>query len=197
MERDDLLRVRERVRGIVATDPDFLPGFTPVRAELRFGPEREGQEPPEAGPVDLGGFLLKGSIDRVDEGEAGLAVIDYKSGRAPKKADFAADRVLQVPLYAAVAERVLGRPVVAGLYRSLKDAGARGFYIADAVAGSCGLTGTDAVPGRDEVAAIVSAALELAREAADGIRAGAIPARPASPGACEYCAAAAFCDREV
>lgn len=195
-EQDDLLRVHSRVRALIEADQDFLPGFAPRSTELRFGAAREGQEPPPAGPVDLGGFLLRGSIDRVDDGEAGLAVIDYKSGEVPKRADFGPDRVLQVPLYAAVVAAVLGRPVVAGLYRSLKDASARGFYLGGAV-GGCGLTSTDAVEGQHAVDGIVEAAIALAREAADGIRAGAIPVLPASPGACRYCPAAAFCDREV
>jgi RecB family exonuclease len=195
-EQDDLVRLHARVRDLVRADQYFLPGFAPVHAELRFGAARDGQEPPPAGPVDLGGFLLRGSIDRVDEGEAGLAVIDYKTGEAPKRADFGPDRVLQVPLYAAVVARVLDRPVVAGLYRSLKDGTARGFYRADALDG-CGLTSTDAVKGPEAAEAIVEAAVTIAREAADGIRAGAIPVRPASPGACDHCPAAAFCDREA
>ncbi|MDO8915055.1 MAG: PD-(D/E)XK nuclease family protein [Coriobacteriia bacterium] len=195
-EHDDLLRVHARVRALVAADIDFLPGFAPAHAELRFGTAREGQEPPPTGRVDLGGFLLRGSIDRVDEGETGLVVIDYKSGAVPKRADFRPERVLQVPLYAAVAARALGRPVLAGLYRSLKDASARGFYLKDAI-GGCGLTSTDAVESPEAVAAIVEAAIVTAREAASGIRAGAIPARPASPGACTYCPAAPFCGREV
>jgi hypothetical protein len=86
--------------------------------------------------------------------------------------------------------------VVAGLYRSLKDASARGFYLKDAVSG-CGLTGTDAVGGAGDIDAIVEAAVAIACEAADGIRAGAIPIRPASCTACEYCPAAAFCSREA
>lgn len=195
-EQDDLLRVRARVRDLVTADVDFLPGFAPAYAELRFGAAREGQQPPAAGPVDLGGFLLRGSIDRVDEGEAGIVVIDYKSGEVPKRTDFGPGRVLQVPLYAAAAARALGRPVVAGLYRSLRDASARGFYLKDAIRGR-GLTSTDAVEEPQTVEAIVETAVGFARQAADGIRAGAIPVRPTSPGACRYCPAAAFCDREA
>jgi hypothetical protein len=55
------------------------------------------------------------------------------------------------------------------------------------------LTSTDAVADAAEVTAIIEATLVLARDAADGIRAGAIPLRPASAKACEYCTAAGLC----
>jgi RecB family exonuclease len=131
----------------------------------------------------------------VDIGEAGLAVLDYKSGSStPKRADFDAQRVLQVPLYAAVASKLLGRPVVAGLYRSLKTGASRGFFLRDAV-DPVGLVSTDGLAEPGQVEALIAAAVASARGAADGIRAGLIEAAPASSDACEYCAAACVCRR--
>lgn len=196
LERDQLARTRTEVLGLIATEPDFLVGFEPAHAELRFGTPRPGGSDPEAahpGPVDLGGFLLRGSIDRVDEGEAGIVVVDYKSGSSvPKRADFDKDLVLQVPIYAAAARVLLGRPVVGGLYRSIRTGEARGFYLADAVPAT-GLTGTDLVAEAEGVAEILETALTVARRAADGIRAGRIAAEPATPHACDFCPAGTLC----
>ncbi|HEX9093837.1 MAG TPA: PD-(D/E)XK nuclease family protein [Coriobacteriia bacterium] len=194
-EEDELSQTRDRVRALVASDAHFLPGMAPAHAELRFGGAHhpgDGAEPAPA--VDLGGLRLRGSIDRIDAGDAGLAVIDYKTGTAPKLADFGPQGILQVPLYAAVASKLLGRPVVAGLYRSLKRGDARGFYRRDVLEAN-GLTSTDAVDDANAVDEIVGAALVTARAAADGIRAGRIDAEPSRGGACEYCAAAPVCER--
>ncbi len=192
-EQDELLGLRRRVLDLVAADQRFLTGFAPARVELRFGTLRpEHPDPAAVAAVDLGGFCLGGSIDRIDRGDAGLVVIDYKSGEVPTGASLIAERHLQVGLYSAVATRLFETPVVAGLYRSLKSGESRGFWIGEAV-DPWGLTSTDAVPDSGSVQEIVEATVMLAREAADGIRAGAIPARPASPKACDYCPAAGFC----
>lgn len=192
-EQDDLARTRRRVLDLVAGDETFLVGLAPERVELRFGtPDPAHPDPSSAGAVDLGGFLLRGSIDRLDKGDAGLAVIDYKSGEVPKGADLVPERHLQVGLYAAVARQVMGQPVVAGLYRSLKSGAARGFWVKGEVAED-GLTSTDAVPDAGAVAQIIDESVRLARDAADGIRAGAITAMPASAKACDYCPAGGFC----
>jgi ATP-dependent helicase/nuclease subunit B len=206
-EEGEVTQVRAWVLDLVARDQHFLPGFVPVRSELRFGALRGPTDlqadgavgdsaAPRPGPVDLGGFLLKGVIDRVDEGSAGLVITDYKTGAASPRARFGPDRVLQVPLYAAAAQAMLGRPVVAGLYRSLRSGSARGFWRGDVV-DSPGLTSNDRVEDTDSVAGIIDEAVETARAAVAGIRAGAIPAAPTSVGACKYCAAASFCGRGV
>jgi ATP-dependent helicase/nuclease subunit B len=210
IEEDGVVRARAWVRDLVVRDQHFLPAFTPRFAEARFGRETAAAggvaadtadpggavAPAGLGPVDLGGFLLKGSIDRIDEGPNGLVVIDYKTGGVPKKADLERDRVLQVPLYVAAAQALTGMPVVAGLYRGLRDGTARGFWLADVV-DSPGLTSTDKVEHAEEITAIVTAATSIAREAAAGIRAGAIEVAPCGETACTFCAAALVCGREV
>jgi ATP-dependent helicase/DNAse subunit B len=194
-EEDDVLRTRGWVRDLVESDQHFLPGFTPAHSEFRFGPAGPATGTgPEVPALDLGGFRLKGIVDRIDEGESGLVVIDYKTGHTPTLARFGAEKVLQVPLYAAAVQTLLARPVVAGLYRGLRSGKARGFWRADVVE-SPGLTSTDKVGGPDEVASIIESAVGTARDAVAGIRAGAIPVAPASDEACAYCAASPFCGR--
>ena len=78
-----------------------------------------------AGPVKI-----RGKIDRVDrvsfEGRQGLMVIDYKTGLAPTKADIEAGRSLQLPLYAAAVEQILGQESLGGAFHRIGDT--RGKY---------------------------------------------------------------------
>jgi RecB family exonuclease len=194
-EEDHVIHTRESVKALITRDQEFLPGFAPAAAELRFGTAPSGIGSPEgSGPVDLGGLRLRGSIDRVDVGDGGLVVIDYKSGTAPKRADLVDDRALQIPLYAAVASRLLGQPPVAGLYRSLKSGESRGFFVKGLVDPG-GLTATDGLEDQEAADELIATVVGIAREAADGIQAGAIPVSPVSAKACEYCAAAPVCGR--
>lgn len=197
-ESDDLATMKRRVEELVTADATFLEGYEPLLIESRFGlpgspeaPDAAGG-PNDPGPVDFGGFALRGSIDRVDAGPEGIVVIDYKSGSVPTGAKLLEERHLQVGLYAAVAERVTGRPVVAGLYRSIRDGAARGFWLKGVVPRE-GLTSTDSVEDPADVARAIADAVTAAREAVAGIRAGDIPAQPATDGACGHCAAAAIC----
>ncbi len=97
--------------------------------ELGFGlpaPAREEQRDPHsrAEPVTLatpaGALRLRGKIDRVDRvrfGDAdGSLVVDYKTGGLPPAKDVAAGRNLQLPLYAAAVEAMLGEPSLGGAF---------------------------------------------------------------------------------
>jgi RecB family exonuclease len=64
-------------------------------------------------------LVLLGRIDRVDEEEEGLHVIDYKTGHRPQEVD--AD---QLHLYTIILERSLGRPVARASYLYLDDGSA-------------------------------------------------------------------------
>ncbi len=57
--------------------------------------------------IEIGGVPFFGYIDRVEEGEDGLVVSDYKSGRAPGRR-FSAGRLEQVLLYAAALAEING-----------------------------------------------------------------------------------------
>jgi len=76
------------------------------------------------GRLALGGLELEFRVDRVDAlAGGGLAIIDYKSGRAPSPAKWFAVRPAgtQVGLYAlAQRARTPGEQVVAALYAQLK-----------------------------------------------------------------------------
>jgi RecB family exonuclease len=180
-EEELLATVRRWVDDLLAADQEFLCGFEPIACESRFGFDDDA--------VDLGGFAVKGSIDRIDAGPAGIAVIDYKSSSAPTLAQLLAQRRLQLPLYAAVAERLHDASAVAGFYRSLSRREDRGFYLAGVAEG----VSTDALEDAEAVRTLLDDAITLARAAAEGIRAARIAPVDVAEGACEWCAAASFC----
>lgn len=66
--------------------------------------------------VELDGITLRGIVDRLDRlPDGSLAVVDYKTGRAPR-AEQSRSRLSSVQLYALLCERVLGtRPAVVRL----------------------------------------------------------------------------------
>ena len=65
--------------------------------------------------VSIDGVPFRGIIDRVDHSDAGLVIVDYKSGRAPSPR-FVGERLTQVLLYAAAMAELTGqRPVRAQL----------------------------------------------------------------------------------
>lgn len=116
--------------------------LAPKHFEYRFGtrPSRDGKpaDRAEAFVIDAHGIPLRveGRIDRIDEGEGGLRIVDYKSGKAMRHKDLSGkiDRGvrLQLALYAmAVAsffERDTGqvrgaiKPLVLGLIKADKFA---------------------------------------------------------------------------
>ena len=69
-------------------------------------------------PVDylqLGGVPFRGIVDRIDLGDDGKIISDYKSGSAPQQR-YEADKLSQVMLYAAAVEAETGdRPIEARL----------------------------------------------------------------------------------
>jgi ATP-dependent helicase/nuclease subunit B len=101
--------------------------------ELAFGLEgaamegADGASVPEAGVVETphGRLRLRGRIDRVDqvqwEGDAGLLVVDYKTGALPTKADWDEGRSLQAALYAVVVEGLLRQPMVGGIFHHVGE----------------------------------------------------------------------------
>lgn len=178
-----LATIAPMVAGLVSRDATFLPGFDPVAVEWAFGMDDE--------PHDFGDFLLRGRIDRVDVGPAGLVVVDYKTGAAsvtPRAKMLSAGKV-QMPLYAAVASARFATPVAGGLYRSLSKHLDRGFVLAETADEA--FTRTDLV-SREEIEELVEGAVTLAAGAVAGMRAGSIAPAPSSE-ACGHCVAAGFC----
>jgi RecB family exonuclease len=129
--------------------------------------------------VDVGGVAIRGRIDRVDSTSEGeLFVIDYKSGGVPEKRKIGTSDGLQLPLYmlALAGERPGGR-VIGGAYVSPKTRERSGV----ALAGCAAVTGPEARACRlmddDELQQLMLETVTLAREAAEGIRSGAIAPR--------------------
>jgi putative RecB family exonuclease len=79
----------------------------PLAAELAFEVKHEEHR-------------LCGVMDRLDEGETGLVVVDYNSGaRKPSLSDV--ERDMQLTLYAFAASKLLGQPVERVVHYHLRD----------------------------------------------------------------------------
>jgi len=74
-----------------------------------------------------GTIRLRGKIDRVDsvqvDRQSGLMVVDYKTGQLPRRKDIPAGVSVQIPLYAAAAAELLGRPAIGGAYHRVGGEG--------------------------------------------------------------------------
>jgi len=91
--------------------------------ELSFGLGVSAADRAEPVEIALGPgrtVLVAGRIDRVDrvtlDGRDGLLVVDYKTGSLPGVKDITAGRNVQVPLYAAAVERMLGGEAFGGAF---------------------------------------------------------------------------------
>jgi hypothetical protein len=108
-----------------------------MRFELSFGTEIDPDQPhdeastpdPVAIITPAGEIRLRGRLDRVDSvafGEvAGLLIVDYKTGRLPVEKDVIEGRNLQMPLYAAAAEAILGQKCVGGAFHKIGQGAGR------------------------------------------------------------------------
>lgn len=99
--RDDLLHCDEELK---------RDGFRPTYMELsqRISFKSNGQK-----------IILKGRLDRVDVSKRGFMVIDYKTGKAPTKADLEKGLHLQIPIYAWMLKKHLRIPPSGGLIYTL------------------------------------------------------------------------------
>lgn len=149
---------------------------------------------PEGG-VDLGGFRLSGRIDRIDQDpvSGAFVVVDYKSGASVHGPDFAARGALQVPLYALAYRRE--HPHVdagGGVYVGLRGCRRKGAVLHEVAERAGDWFPAGARVDEEGLHAELAAALECARRAADGIRAGDIRAEPLKE--CpSYCSLAPLC----
>ncbi|MCF6229085.1 MAG: PD-(D/E)XK nuclease family protein, partial [Planctomycetes bacterium] len=55
-----------------------------------------------------GSIILMGSVDRVDESENGLEIVDYKTGQAKNRADIVSGKSFQLPTYLAAISAKIG-----------------------------------------------------------------------------------------
>jgi RecB family exonuclease len=181
-----LASVEPAVLGLVERDARFLPEYAPTEFEWSFG-LGEGDQ-----PIDLGGVSIRGRADRIDVGPQGIIVIDYKRGKARSQAEIEREGLVQLQLYAVAASLRLGLPVAGGVYRSLSTGTDRGF-VSSAVVG--GFYANDVVEPA-MIAGLLAQAVETARAAFDGMRAGVIAPAPEAK-RCAYCSALPFCPEGV
>ena len=169
--------------------------FEPTELELEFG-DREGSP---HGPVEIDdGLFVTGRIDRVDTADGMALVIDYKAGRKVdtyKVASWERENRFQAALYMLVAERLLGKRAVGGVYVALGDkAGRPRGMLAEGVdeLGS-GWFDNDKL-GADEFGERLEWARGRIRETDRAMRAGALECTPRSCGwAGSGCSYPSFC----
>ena len=146
-------------------------------SEQRFGPADDVQ----VMLPDGRSIAVTGSIDRVDQrADGSLLVTDHKTGSAKRFKDLATDPTLggthfQLPIYAAAARRLTGRP----------DAAVRAEYSFFAKENYRRL-------GAEIDADAWSIAMTQLAHVVAGIEAGVFPSRPDRPGwqlyvSCHYC----------
>jgi ATP-dependent helicase/DNAse subunit B len=108
-----------------------------LRFELSFGLEFDPDQPHDEAstpePVTVatpaGEIRLRGRLDRVDSvafnDVEGLLIVDYKTGRLPGEKDVLEGRNLQMPLYAAAAETLLGQKCIGGAFHKIGSGAGR------------------------------------------------------------------------
>jgi putative RecB family exonuclease len=142
----------------------------------------ELEDPNEVQPVglelslslDLDGLVLRGIIDRLDLLPDGtLAVVDYKTGRAPRL-DQSRSRLSAVQLYAYLCEQIIGT----------RPSAVRLLYLRDRVVVSAEAT-DQSVRGVQQRARAVWTAIERACERSDF--------RPNPSFLCKWCSFQAYC----
>ncbi|HZH04257.1 MAG TPA: PD-(D/E)XK nuclease family protein, partial [Myxococcaceae bacterium] len=123
-------RARSMVRRLLDSPGKALPfeGGEPAEVELGFGRDASPQgwrEVRVPGGPDEPDLYLRGTIDRLDRGPWGAAVIDYKSGAlapAPVLYDSLMRTEFQLPVYLYAARTAFPGTPLRGAWMSLKDA---------------------------------------------------------------------------
>ena len=117
-DSESVAGMRETLRRFVASDAEFLPGFSPSGFECRFGRD-------SGTGARYAGVWVQGKVDRLDRDTASgdVVVTDYKTGRVSSFSTYARDGRLtpqiQTALYASVIGAITGERTVASLFRSI------------------------------------------------------------------------------
>ena len=161
-------------------------GYTPLAVERAFGPNTDL---PVSVDADGAPINLQGRIDRIDTGESGIFVTDYKSGEPPKPAKMEQGFDMQMPLYLLAAQQ-LGGKVLGGGYYSFKTGKREGGVFFD---------NDDKPPfyGKNAKAAdfngFISATGEFIKNYVTAMRSGDF--KPQAVDGCDYCPACDICRR--
>jgi ATP-dependent helicase/nuclease subunit B len=168
--RRELEDLAEDVRSFITMTRSIRP---PLALELQFG---LGGDEPVAMEVPDGTIFLRGAVDRVDDGDSGLTIVDYKTGSLfgfdRRFGTFYGGRRLQHIVYARIVERLLGRRVEAFEYHFPSSRGQN-------------------TVRRYERSAYASGT-ELIARLLDGVAAGHFPPTE-NPGDCRFCDYRAIC----
>ena len=119
-------------QALEADKPFFRAGATTPEQHTKLGHEIlrgylhsvQGTKPPLAAEltfeIAVGDDKLRGVIDRIDEQEDGLVIVDFKSG-ARKLSQQEVERDLQLTVYAFAAQQLYGRPTARVAQFYLRD----------------------------------------------------------------------------
>jgi hypothetical protein len=177
---------RAWVRRSIEQDAVILHGFEPIACEWEFGQAA-------GAPFSFGGVRLRGKVDRIDRGTAGIVVTDYKSSSEVKgQRGFVPGGLLQAVVYARAAAEGLESELVSSVYRSFPTGRMRGLWNCDRAVTDTFVAKNDLVDD-DALAALIEATEARVASAVTGIRDGEIHARPACKESCTYCGARLFC----
>nr|MBA2764205.1 exodeoxyribonuclease V subunit gamma [Thermoleophilaceae bacterium] len=162
-----------------------------------------GHEGDERGPLDLGGFELHGSIDRIDVLADGRGLIrDYKnSASVSSRARIEEQRKLQLQLYTRAMEVLWGLEPAGGIYHPLANQNPtytrpRGILAGPATELSPTLYANDGTEDEQEFAELVERGVEEARLIASQIRAGRVRRDPIGGSCPRWCDLHPICRRE-
>ncbi len=121
--REYLASARQRAELLRAEALHFELAFGPQEWQWRRGSDAASCDEPASVATPAGVVRVCGRIDRVDRvsgvPEAGLMVVDYKTGRLPSRADVLGGRNVQIPLYAAAAAAMLGEACLGGAFHGV------------------------------------------------------------------------------
>lgn len=176
----------EWARRVLAEDANRSDGYAPMLIEWEFGYDDD--------PLDMGGYLLRGRIDRIDADRDGRAIVtDYKRTCTARHGagKMLTGGLVQVPLYLEAVRRGTRLSPVAGVYRGLAKQAERGLVMAGSL-DSSRTTSTD-VREPDAYQALIDEALSLCADAVSGMRAGVIAPAPFAADSCSGCPVANAC----
>jgi RecB family exonuclease len=170
-------------------EDEFTRTLPLVAVEARFGQRRAGEKPgslSQSEPIEIklpsGALRLNGRIDRInwDPQRSHFRVVDYKTGKrkAAKPGELKGGLLLQLPLYALAAARLLGIDPTAGAAAYVYPTRKGEFKIDE-------WTAENLAARHDEVLALIDAIVTSARR-------GDFIIAP-SDNACDYCPFKGIC----